>query len=117
MIGHGGFGLVFRCHQDMLDRTVSVKVLTADLDEDCDRFLRKQRAMGRLTGYPNIVGVLQVGQTEGGLPYLVMQYHQHGSLEDQTETCWSATPKRNPAAGGEDGGRVAGSAPARHPAP
>jgi predicted ATPase len=80
-IGRGGFGIVFRCHQTALDRMVAVKVLVAGLDENRERFLREQRAMGRLTGHPNIVGVLQVGQTESGYPYLVMQYHRRGSLE------------------------------------
>jgi non-specific serine/threonine protein kinase len=49
-IGRGGFGIVFRCHQVALDRTIAVKVLTAELPEDRERFLREQRAMGRLTG-------------------------------------------------------------------
>ena len=80
-IGRGGFGIVYRCTQAALDRTVAVKVLTTDLDENRERFLREQRAMGRLTGHPNIVGVLQVGETEGGYPYLVMQFHRRGSLE------------------------------------
>jgi serine/threonine-protein kinase PknK len=80
-IGRGGFGIVFRCTQAALDRTVAVKVLTADLDENRDRFLREQRAMGRLTGHPNIVGVLHVGETASGHPYLVMQYHRRGSLD------------------------------------
>jgi serine/threonine-protein kinase PknK len=80
-IGRGGFGIVYRCTQVALDRTVAVKVLTADLDENRERFLREQRAMGRLTGHPNIVGVLQVGETPSGYPYLVMQYHRRGSLE------------------------------------
>ena len=80
-IGRGGFGIVYRCTQAALDRAVAVKVLTTDLDENRERFLREQRAMGRLTGHPNIVGVLQVGETEGGYPYLVMQYHRRGSLE------------------------------------
>jgi predicted ATPase len=80
-IGRGGFGIVFRCHQMALDRMVAVKVLTAELDENRERFLREQRAMGRLTGHPNIVGVMQVGQTQSGYPYLMMQYHQRGSLE------------------------------------
>ena len=80
-IGRGGFGIVYRCTQAALDRTVAVKVLTADLDENRERFLREQRAMGRLTGHPNIVGVLQVGETESGYPYLVMQYHRRGSLD------------------------------------
>jgi serine/threonine-protein kinase PknK len=80
-IGRGGFGIVYRCTQVALDRTVAVKVLTAELDENRERFLREQRAMGRLTGHPNIVGVLQVGETEGGHPYLAMQFHRRGSLE------------------------------------
>src|SRR4029453_15214579 len=80
-IGRGGFGIVYRCIQASLDRTVAVKVLTTDLDENRERFLREQRAMGRLTGHPNIVGVLQVGETEGGYPYLVMQFHRRGSLD------------------------------------
>ena len=80
-IGRGGFGIVYRCTQVALDRKVAVKVLTADLDENRERFLREQRAMGRLTGHPNIVGVLQVGEMESGYAYLVMQYHRRGSLE------------------------------------
>jgi non-specific serine/threonine protein kinase len=82
-IGRGGFGIVYRCTQPALDRTVAVKVLIAGVDEDVDRqrFLREQRVMGRLTGHPNIVVVLQTGQTASGHPYLVMQYHRRGSLD------------------------------------
>jgi serine/threonine protein kinase len=82
-IGRGGFGIVFRCKQPALDRMVAVKVLTAELEHNRERFLREQRAMGALTGHPNIVDVLQVGETESDYPYLVMQYHRHGSLETQ----------------------------------
>ncbi|OYD60757.1 protein kinase domain-containing protein [Rhodococcus sp. OK302] len=81
-IGRGGFGVVYRCTQLGLDRTVAVKVLTADLDEENRaRFFREQRAMGRLTGHPNIVGVLEVGVTDTGRPYLVMPYHSQGSVD------------------------------------
>ncbi|MFD5809480.1 protein kinase [Rhodococcus aetherivorans] len=81
-IGRGGFGVVYRCTQADLDRTVAVKVLTVDLDEENRaRFLREQRAMGRLTGHPNIVPILQVGTTASGRPYLVMPYHPQGSLD------------------------------------
>ncbi|RZL84734.1 MAG: tetratricopeptide repeat protein [Rhodococcus sp. (in: high G+C Gram-positive bacteria)] len=81
-IGRGGFGVVYRCTQTVLDRTVAVKVLTEDFDEEHrKRFLREQRAMGRLTGHPNIVGVLHAAVTESGRPFIAMQYHQSGSLD------------------------------------
>ena len=81
-IGRGGFGVVYRCAQPMLDRTVAIKVLTADLDqENLDRFLREQHAMGRLSGHPNIVTILQVGTTTRGRPFIVMPYHAKNSLE------------------------------------
>ncbi|QDQ95098.1 protein kinase [Rhodococcus sp. WB9] len=81
-IGRGGFGVVYRCTQADLDRTVAVKVLTVDLDEENRaRFFREQRAMGRLTGHPNIVGVLQVGATGSGLPFIVMPFHPQDPLD------------------------------------
>ncbi|MFF3574974.1 protein kinase [Nocardia jiangxiensis] len=81
-IGRGGFGLVYRCVQPSLDRIVAVKVLTADLEEEnLARFFREQRAMGRLAGHPNIVGVLHVGTTDSGRPYIVMLYQQQDSLD------------------------------------
>jgi serine/threonine-protein kinase PknK len=80
-IGRGGFGVVYRCLQEELDRTVAVKVLTADLDpENLARFMREQRAMGRMSGHPNIVDLYQVGVTRSRRPFLVMPYHAHGSL-------------------------------------
>lgn len=83
-IGRGGFGVVYRCTQPELDRTVAVKVLTAELDsENRARFFREQQAMGRLTGHPNVVTVLQSGTTERGRPFLVMPYHAGGSLDAQ----------------------------------
>ncbi|UZG55889.1 protein kinase domain-containing protein [Rhodococcus opacus] len=81
-IGRGGFGVVYRCTQAELDRTVAVKVLTVELDEENRaRFFREQRAMGRLTGHPNIVNILQVGATDSGRPYIVMPYHPQDSLD------------------------------------
>ncbi|WP_431972010.1 protein kinase domain-containing protein [Nocardia sp. bgisy134] len=81
-VGRGGFGVVYRCTQSELDRAVAVKVLTAELDaENRARFFREQRAMGRLTGHPNIVTVLEAGTTASERPYLVMPYHPMDSLD------------------------------------
>ncbi|NKY25263.1 protein kinase domain-containing protein [Nocardia gamkensis] len=81
-IGRGGFGVVYRCRQVALDRTVAVKVLSAELDADNQaRFAREQRAMGRLTAHPNIVTVLETGAIGSGQPFLVMPYHPLNSLD------------------------------------
>ena len=81
-IGRGGFGVVFRCRQRSLDRDVAVKVLTSSVDPDnLERFFREQRAMGRLSGHPNIVHILQVGTTESGSSYLVMPYCSQDSVD------------------------------------
>ena len=85
-IGRGGFGVVYRCTQPLLDRTVAVKVLAADLDdENRERFLREQRAAGRLTGHPNIVTVFQAGVTDSGRPFTVMPYYSQDSLETRIQ--------------------------------
>ncbi|MHA4854836.1 protein kinase domain-containing protein [Rhodococcus sp. MSC1_016] len=82
-IGRGGFGVVYRCRQTALHRTVAIKVLfTEDTDQDHRaRFLREQQAMGSLSGHPNIVDVLQTGVTSRGRPYIVMPYHSGASLD------------------------------------
>ncbi|KAF0969808.1 MULTISPECIES: serine/threonine-protein kinase [Gordonia] len=80
--GRGGFGVVYRCLQPALDREVAVKVLRAGRDEtDRLRFLREQQAMGRLSGHPNIVHILEAGVTRSGFPYIVMPFHARGSLD------------------------------------
>ncbi|MFQ6394725.1 protein kinase domain-containing protein [Nocardia sp. KC 131] len=81
-IGRGGFGVVYRCIQQALARVVAVKVLSSEIDEESrERFLREEQAMGRLSGHPNIVDILQVDVTATGLPFIVMPYSTRGSLE------------------------------------
>jgi serine/threonine-protein kinase PknK len=81
-VGHGGFGVVYRCTQPSLDRTVAVKVLTSDLDPDnLERFMREQRAMGKLSDHPHIVTIHEVGRTAVGRPFIVMPYYAKDSLE------------------------------------
>ncbi|MCU1643015.1 MAG: putative serine/threonine protein kinase [Nocardia sp.] len=82
-IGHGGFGVVYRCAQPELERAVAVKVMSADVGlEDRERFIREGRAMGRLSGHPNIVQVLQIGTTALNRPYIVMPFYERRSLAD-----------------------------------
>ena len=81
-VGHGGFGVVYRCTQLSLDRTVAIKVLTSDVDPDnVERFVREQRAMGKLSDHPHIATIHEVGTTSTGRPFIVMPYYAKDSLE------------------------------------
>jgi serine/threonine-protein kinase PknK len=80
-VGRGGFGVVYRCSQPSLDRAVAIKVLSSDQDDlDLEHFDREQRAMGRVSGHPNIVPVLHSGLTFTGRPYIVMPYYRRDTL-------------------------------------
>lgn len=80
-VGSGGFGAIYRCQQPAIGRTVAVKVLSADLDEDNrERFYREAHAMGRLSGHPTIVTIIQVGETASHRPYIVMPFYERDSL-------------------------------------
>ena len=81
-IGRGGFGVVYRAHDDRFDREVALKVIRdAGLsDEVVARFARECRSLGSLSGHPNIVAIHDAGQTDAGELYLVMEYLPRGSL-------------------------------------
>jgi serine/threonine protein kinase/N-acetylneuraminic acid mutarotase len=80
-VGRGASGVVYRCYQKSLGRTVAIKVLASDIDlANRERFLREGFAMGKLSGHPNIVNILQVGVTPSNRPYIVMPFHAGDSL-------------------------------------
>jgi len=87
LIGRGGFGSVYRCRQEDLNRTVAVKVfnLSQAAAEDIAAFERECAAVGQLGWYPNIVTVFQTGRTVDGDPFLIMEFAPEGSLRDRIE--------------------------------
>lgn len=86
-IGRGGFGVVYRATETDLNRTVAVKVLAGTLDDlTLQRFDRERRAMGALSGHPNIVGIYRTGLTTDKRPYLVMEYLTGGSMLERIDS-------------------------------
>jgi hypothetical protein len=82
-IGRGGFGVVYRARDDQLGREVAMKVLSTSTDGSAvERFRREARAMGVLSGHPNVLAVHAIGTTAHGQPFLVMPFMRRGSLRD-----------------------------------
>ncbi len=73
-LGSGGMGTVYRATEIATARDVAIKILTDGPDRDqasVRRFLREAKLMSRVA-HPNIVSILEVGQSRDGVFYLVM---------------------------------------------
>jgi serine/threonine protein kinase len=87
VIGAGGFATVYRAIDDRLDAVVAVKVLAENhcLDPDVrERFLKEGRVLRRI-GSSHVVGVHDLGETEQGQPYLVLDHADRGTLAGRSQ--------------------------------
>jgi serine/threonine-protein kinase len=85
LLGKGGMGAVYEAEQLDLGRVVAVKMLRAEgsgseKTELIGRFEREARLAAAI-GHPNIINVYDVGRTEKGEPFMVMERLHGGSLE------------------------------------
>ncbi|MFA5866828.1 MAG: Stk1 family PASTA domain-containing Ser/Thr kinase [Actinomycetota bacterium] len=74
-VGGGGMADVYRAEDQVLGRTVALKILHKQFASDegfLERFRREARAAAKLT-HPNIVSIYDVGE-EGGVHFIVMEY-------------------------------------------
>src|SRR5918995_1759765 len=96
LIGQGGMGEIYRADDELLGRTVAVKVLAKRFSADealRGRFTREALAAARLSGEPNTVTIFDVGEHEGR-PFIVMEYLRGGSLEDRLREHGALEPDR-----------------------
>src|SRR5262245_27289503 len=74
-LGEGGMGLVWAARNEAIERDVAIKFLRPDLLNDADsieRFFIEAKVCGTLR-HPGITDVLDLGTTESGAPFLVME--------------------------------------------
>ena len=82
-LGQGGMGAVYRATQHSVAREVAVKVVHPNLMTDATiikRFHREARLASRLN-HPNAVSVMDFGQTQDGVNYLVMELLEGTTLD------------------------------------
>jgi eukaryotic-like serine/threonine-protein kinase len=75
LLGEGGMGSVWRACNVLLDLPVAIKLIRADLDRGSlrARLQLEARAAAKL-GHPAIVRVYDVGESESGDPFIVMEH-------------------------------------------
>ncbi len=73
-LGEGGMGAVFLAEQTALRRQVALKLLKPDSSggDSPERMLREARLMARVR-HPYLIGILDMGVTPSGLPWLAME--------------------------------------------
>jgi serine/threonine protein kinase len=76
VLGHGGMGVVVAAMHEQLRQRVAIKMLLPEAKASpnaVSRFLREARAAAAIKG-EHVARVLDVGELEGGSPYIVMEH-------------------------------------------
>jgi eukaryotic-like serine/threonine-protein kinase len=79
LLGSGGFGRVYRCHDDVLKRSVAIKVPQLHLLDSPELYLKEAQILAGLE-HPAIVPVYDAGRSAGGLCYVVSKFIEGSDL-------------------------------------
>src|SRR3954454_2756720 len=81
-LGRGGMGVVYKAHEESLNRFVAIKVLGDHLASDeqfLSRFTREARAAGAVS-HPNVIPIYFIGNDDGR-HYFAMEYVSGRSVQ------------------------------------
>src|SRR5262245_43894366 len=98
-IGRGGMGVIYRCHDDDLNRSLALKVLLEKHKENAElinRFLEEARIMAQMQ-HPGVAPVHDIGSLPDGRPFFTMKQIKGRTLsamlrrEDRVAACSTLT--------------------------
>src|SRR4051812_20117173 len=84
-VANGGMASVWEAHDELLDRSVAVKILASHLSEDeraRRRFQREARAAAGLSSHPNVATIYDVGEHQGRT-FMVMELLTGGTVAEK----------------------------------
>lgn len=93
-LGAGGMSVVYKARQILVDRIVAVKVLLNPGGEDGQKRFQKEAKLTSTLEHPNIVKIISFGVSHDGQLYLVMEYLDGLSLQEELKRNGPPTLKR-----------------------
>ena len=102
VLGQGGFAVVYRAWDRVVDRVVAIKVLNTFADavdetntqRAVERFEREARAAAMIT-HPNVVTIFDLGVADRfGRPFIVMELLEGHDLSDELKEHGAMAPER-----------------------
>jgi serine/threonine protein kinase len=92
LLGEGGMSTVYRASHKLVDRPCAIKVMNPVLATDAkvrERFRREARSTQAIA-HPNVIEIFDQGEMENGVPYIVMELLDGGTLSTLVDA--GATP-------------------------
>ncbi|QDG51262.1 hypothetical protein FIV42_11075 [Persicimonas caeni] len=87
-IGSGGFSVVYRAHQEAMNRFVALKILkpAASSDEKIVERFRREALFASHLSHPNTISLFDYGHTDDGLCYIAMELLHGTDLAEVVQT-------------------------------
>lgn len=82
--GAGGMGVVYKAHDEQLDRIVAVKILSPDLstsERQRQRFLREAKQIAHVD-HPNVVKIHRIDDSDVEQPFIEMEWIEGATLQE-----------------------------------
>ncbi len=96
MLGKGGMGAVFIATNTAIGRKVAIKLLFAAISdrEDVKRRFELEAQAAAMISHPGIVDVLDMGETDEGEPFIVMEYLEGATLKGVFKRLGAFSPQQ-----------------------